>query len=186
MGKKSGICATLLALCLTLCGCGAQEDKRCIDIELWSNRDYSLWNQELSQMILECPYDEVRLLSEENRELEKALEIFNAENADYIGSMYERGMEIVEEGIEKGDLLAKTQILPFSYSREITVLRSDEAVVSLLMEDYAWAGGLHPNYYSRGVCFDPLSGQRLRLADVVTDYDRIYDLVLEQLSSNEY
>ena len=186
MGKKSGICTVLLALCLTLGGCGAQEDKRCIDIELWSNRDYSLWNQELGQMILECPYDEIRLLSEGYEELERALEVFNAENAGYVGSMYERGIEIVEEGIEKWDLLAKTQILPFSYSREITVLRSDEAVISLFMEDYAWAGGLHPNYYSRGVCFDPLSGQRLRLADVVTDYDRIYDLVLEQLSSEEY
>ncbi|MDE5950778.1 MAG: DUF3298 and DUF4163 domain-containing protein [Acetatifactor sp.] len=186
MGKKSGICTVLLALCLTLGGCGAQEEKRHIDIELWSNRDYSLWNQELGQIILECPYDEVRLLSEGYEELERALEVLNAENADYVGSMYERGIEIVEEGIEKWNLLANTQILPFSYSRKITVLRSDETVVSLFMEDYAWAGGLHPNYYGCGVCFDPLSGQRLRLADVVTDYDRIYELVLEQLSSEEY
>lgn len=186
MGKKSVICTVLLALCLTLGGCGAQEEKGYIDIDLWSNCDYSLWNQELSQMILECPYDEVRLLSEGYEELERALEVLNAENADYVGSMYERGIEIVEEGIEKWDLLANTQILPFSYSRKITVLRSDETMVSLFMEDYAWAGGLHPNYYGRGVCFDPLSGQRLRLADVVTDYDRIYELVLEQLSSEEY
>lgn len=47
MGEKSGICNMLLALCLTLGGCGAQEEKEFIDIELWNNCDYSLWNQEL-------------------------------------------------------------------------------------------------------------------------------------------
>lgn len=99
MGKKSGICIMLLALCLTLGGCGAQEEKRFIDMELWSNRDYFLWNQELSQMFLECPYDEVCLLSEGYGELERALEVFNAyELALYSEGNQELGFSFEELG----------------------------------------------------------------------------------------
>ena len=161
-------------------------DAGIIDVELLRNFDYSLWNQELGQTILMCPYDEVHLLSEGYGELEQAIDVLNAENNSHMGVLYEELRERMEEHIVTGDKFSAYGMLPFGFYRKICVLRSDKAVFSLIIEDTEWLGGFHPNYYSYGVSFDPLTGQRLRLADVVTDYDRIYELVLEQLASEEY
>lgn len=157
-------------------------DDGLIDVELVCNCDYFLWDEEMGRISLICPYDEIHLLSEGYGELERAMDVLNEENADYVGAIYETGKAITERNLE----FANDAMLPFSYSREIVIMRSDEAIVSLEMEDYEWTGGFHPNYYFRGVNIDPSTGQRLRLADVVTDYERMYELVLEQLASEEY
>lgn len=157
-----------------------------IDAELQRNSDYSLWNQELGQTILMCSYDEVHLLSEGYEELEQAIDVLNAENNSHMGALYEELRERMEERIVTGDKFSDYQLLPFGFYRKIYVLRSDKAIFSLMIDDTKWLGGFHPDYYSQGISFDPLTGQRLRLADVVTDYDRIYQLVLEQLASEEY
>lgn len=161
-------------------------DDGLIDIEVLCNCDYFLWNQNMEQTILVCPYDEVHLISEGYGQLEQAMDALNAENASYMGAFYEKLREQMEGRIETGDVFAGFEILPFEFSREISILRSDEEIVSLEMVDYEWTGGFHPNYYSHGVNFDPLTGRRLLLADVVTDYDRIMELVLERLASEEY
>ena len=56
-----------------------------IDVEIQRNSGYSLWNQELGQTILMCPYDEVHLLSKGYEELEQAIDALNVENANYMG-----------------------------------------------------------------------------------------------------
>lgn len=157
-----------------------------IDVEIQRNLSYSLWNQELGQTILMCPYDEVHLLSKGYEELEQAIDILNTENADNMGVFYEEWKAYMEGRIETGDTYASYEMLPFGFYRKIYVLRSDQAVFSLMIDDTEWLGGFHPDYFSIGINFDPLTGRRLRLADVVTDYDRIYELVLEQLASAEY
>lgn len=157
-----------------------------IDAELQRNSDYSLWNQELGQTILMCSYDEVHLLSEGYGELEQAIDVLNAENNSHMGVLYEELRARMEERIVTGDKFSDYEVLPFGFYRKIYVLRSDKAIFSLMIDDTKWLGGFHPDYYFQGLSFDPLTGQRLRLTDVVTDYDRIYQLVLEQLASEEY
>lgn len=161
-------------------------DDGSIDIEILCNCDYFLWNRNMEQTILVCPYDEVHLLSEGYEELDQAMDALNSENAESMGVFYEKLRERMEGRIEAGEMFAGFEILPFEFSRTISILRSDEAIVSLEMIDYEWTGGFHPNYYFHGINFDSLTGQRLSLTDVVTDYDRIYELVLEQLASEEY
>ena len=161
-------------------------DDGSIDIEILCNCDYFLWNQNMGQTILVCPYDEVHLLSKGYEELDQAMDALNSENADSMGVFYDKLREQMEGRIEAGEMFEGFEILPFEFSRTISILRSDEAIVSLEMIDYEWTGWLHPNYYFHGINFDSLTGQKLSLADVVTDYDRIYELVLEQLASEEY
>ena len=81
-----------------------------IDVEIQRNSSYSLWNQELGQTILMCPYDEVHLLSKGYEELEQAIDALNVENANYMGVFYGEWKDYMEGRIETGNMFAKSSI----------------------------------------------------------------------------
>ena len=62
-------------------------------------------------------------------------------------------------------------------SGEIRVLRADSRIVSFWDMDSSYVGGAHGSYYAHGVNFDPASGKRLALSDVVTDLEAVYQYV---------
>jgi len=60
----------------------------------------------------------------------------------------------------------------FAYGESMStvdVCRADDAVVSLLDFDYTYLGGVHPNYVYMSNNFDPATGDKLSISDVLQD-----------------
>ena len=72
-----------------------------------------------------------------------------------------------------------------TYAIEDTVQmkRADEKVFSYTRTDYSDLGGAHPFTQYLGYNFNSATGTKLGLEDVVVDYDKLYDYVLETLQA---
>lgn len=69
------------------------------------------------------------------------------------------------------------------YSLESTVIvkRADDKILSYVRQNYSYTGGAHPSTMYTGNNYDPETGKILKLQDVVTDYDGLYQAVLDAL-----
>ena len=64
----------------------------------------------------------------------------------------------------------------------IVLSRCDDDVFSYTRTDDSYLGGAHPNSYIVSYNFDSDTGAELSLQDVVTDYDEVYQYVLNDLA----
>ncbi len=60
-------------------------------------------------------------------------------------------------------------VTPWSAELEGRVLYQSEEAVSVQLSTFSFAGGAHPNYFTFLFTFDPATGRRLSLADVIRD-----------------
>ena len=59
--------------------------------------------------------------------------------------------------------------VPFMYNVSYTPMRFDSMLLSMLETDIEYMGWIHPNDYSHGVTYDLLTGETLKLSDVLCD-----------------
>lgn len=156
---------------------------RFIAVKVMRNYDYYYWDEETYETLMECPFDEVYVLSEGYEKLEQAFAELNEQNDREIGGFFNDLQEEAKWIADERETEGLPAILPYVISCDIQISRSDEAIVSLILQDYFWTGGVHPQSAFIGVNYDPLTGQKLTLSDVLTDYDRFYELVLEELEA---
>lgn len=71
---------------------------------------------------------------------------------------------------------------PWSESKYY-VVRADEQIMSTLEECIVNNGAVHPSYWAAGINLDPVTGKRLTLKDVLTDWQQIPGLLEEKLSA---
>ena len=77
----------------------------------------------------------------------------------------------------------------YTYTTEYYIQRADNVVLSARYDWDTFSGGMHPNYGTNGLNFDPATGEELTLSDVVTDVPAVISLVVEKVkaeNSGEY
>ena len=120
---------------------------------------------------------------EELTELKDALKAENASARKAYDEMWDSSVSIFE-----GENAPDTASV-WSIETTVEPSRCDDAIFSFTRTDYSYIGGAHPNTYVTGMNYDPASGEELVLSDVVTDYDAVYEYVLndlkEQAEENE-
>lgn len=140
-------------------------------------RNYeSEWSDEYQMQILTAQSDNVRILNDGYDILNDSLEKFNEESFHELLAMYEENLEWVRNMEAEGN--------PgewFLY-RNVDVVRSDDKILSFWNTQTDYLGGAHGGYYSSGVNFDPKTGNVLELRDVVTDYENLYKIFLDELT----
>lgn len=76
-----------------------------------------------------------------------------------------------------------SDMLPFALESTVQIKRADETVFSYTRAAYSQLGGAHPNTNFIGYHYDAKTGRALSLRDVTTDYDALYQYVLDTLKS---
>ncbi len=69
----------------------------------------------------------------------------------------------------------------YSLESTVAVRRADDKIFSYVRQNFSFTGGAHPSTAYTGYNYDPETGKVLNLQDVVTDYDGLYQAVLDAL-----
>ena len=69
----------------------------------------------------------------------------------------------------------------YYFNSDIFMRRADSNVVSFLRSFESYAGGVHGMYGFYGVNFDSVTGNRLKISDVCTDANKLYDAIVKRL-----
>ena len=69
----------------------------------------------------------------------------------------------------------------YSNEYQYYVQRADEHILSIVESGWEYTGGVHGMYESGGINFDPSTGKRLELTDILTDTEGIRTLLIERL-----
>ena len=90
----------------------------------------------------------------------KAGEEMASEAADYIKESAEYATDYQNDYTDS-----------YCYNRFVTysIMRADAQVISLESLDSSYLGGAHGNYYYEGTTFDTMTGEELKIQDIVTD-----------------
>ncbi len=64
------------------------------------------------------------------------------------------------------------------------VIRIDDRLFSMLIYSYEYTGGAHPNHYCGSINVDPVTGQELRLDQVLNDSSQLSDGIKAELEKN--
>lgn len=116
----------------------------------------------------------IQLQGDGNELLKKTIEEYNEKNWKEVYSIYKENLDYAKDGtFPEGTKL--------SISREIDLKRADEQVLSFFNSEISYLGGAHGNYYSNGETFDSKTGEALKLTDIVSNIDTVYELVKTQL-----
>ncbi len=120
----------------------------------------------------------IKILNEGYDELQAALDKYSTDSYNELNTAFEQAKsEYGESGIAGEE---------WSMERTVDMNRADSKVVSFVMSESTYLGGAHPSYYLIGSTYDSQTGAELSLKDVVTDYDKVYEYVLDYLSNYEY
>ncbi len=112
--------------------------------------------------------------------LQKSLDKDNEESMDLAREAYEDNADYLKEANQSGE-----NVTPYEMDSEVDVKRADEKVVSYVREDFSQLGGAHPSKYFTGKNYDAKTGEELSLRDVVSNYDGVYQYVLDELAQRE-
>lgn len=133
-----------------------------------------------------CEYDLFTLTDEDKAEyprlakamvkLEDELES-QAQNAFYdMRNIMEENLSVIESGDEY--ILDVGELEDHS---ERQVVRSDSVAFSIFCNYYSYYGGAHPYYSFTGYNYDTQTGHELSCEDVVSDVDKLNDILLNRL-----
>lgn len=153
-----------------------------LSVETSSYQTYH-WDEELQEMtaMLKYSYPHVSGADKENYPaLTKTLSELVDKRQKNLISEYE---ESVPDSVEHFTEFTEYAVM-FELTEEVQVRRADTRVLSLLIDGYCYAGGVHGYPYYGGVNFDTQTGEILTLSDIFTDCGRLSELVEEQLYIN--
>ncbi len=133
------------------------------------------------QISCACAISNLSIQNTGYEDLQKALD------ADHTEALELMSEQVADLYADFGDTAENTTAAETGYAVEDTIYlkRADEKVVSYLHCNYCSFGGAHPStsYSSRN--YDPETGAEVTLRRVVTDYDALYQYVLEQLKEQQ-
>ncbi len=134
------------------------------------------WEQ--NKPILRAEGSMLQVLDAGYEPLKEALNQFNETNWQEIQTTYTENLEFAKEASAAG--------FPAEYyiSREIEMERADDRVVSFWNDESSYMGGAHGGYYKSGKNFDARTGAALKLSDVVTDANAVYQFVKNDLEES--
>ncbi len=113
--------------------------------------------------------------------LQKALDQDNETQMELMKEGYASALEFDQEMADMNTDTDGAGDMYYSLQNKVVVKRADDKILSYLREDYSYTGGAHPNTAYVSYNYDPETGKELTLQDVVTDYDGLYEKVVEAL-----
>ena len=119
----------------------------------------------------------IHVLDDGYEALKATLDEYNELNWQEVYTMFLEHREYAKEDTYSED----TELY---VSREIEVTRADSKVLSFINTEKAYMGGAHGSYYANAEVYDAESGEKLELSDVVTDYDEVYEYVIDSLKES--
>lgn len=119
----------------------------------------------------------IHILDDGYENLKNALNEYNETNWQEVYTVYLEHREYAKEDIFPDSA-------EFYISREINVTRADSRILSFINTESSYMGGAHGSYYENAEVYDVATGESLELADVVTDYDRVFEYVINSLKEN--
>jgi len=131
------------------------------------------------QALLRAERDTIHILEEGYENLKAALDGYNAESWEEDLAIYKDNLEFVKENPAQA-----AEAGGWYTEGRIHIQRADEKLLSFVEADSSYLGGAHGNYYRSGLNFDPATGKKLELADVVTDWEKLYEYVKEYLAEH--
>jgi len=195
--KVKKLMCILLAFCLVaaLCSCsdtlpGAPEEEKqgkqnpgefsFIDVSL-GDMSIEEWLEE--DTVCSVTWDKIKLSDEyveKYPDLKKAFDKINEKTStDAKAHMYELSSAAKEL---RGE--SEAPVICESESR-IFMQRADSSAISWLEEEYIFSGGVHPDYFYKGINLNPQSGADIPLGDVVKDVARLPE-ILEKKITEKY
>lgn len=144
-------------------------------------RELTLCKEGVEEPVILYRYEIVTVADEGYDALKKALEEHSAElekrmQADYDASVKDR-QEIEQQAGENYGL-------QWVMEEHLEITRLDDCMLSGYETYYQYMGGAHPGTIRVGVNYDVATGEKLELADVVEDYDALYQKVLDYLEND--
>lgn len=112
--------------------------------------------------------------------LNEALALYSNENENLVNSVLAQMKEAAKEQQES------FPESPSGYSLEYTVRikRADKKIFSFEEQCYSFTGGAHGNAAVSGYTYDSSTGKLLKLDDVVSDKEGLYEYLVQSLSDN--
>lgn len=112
--------------------------------------------------------------------LSNTVEQHNADTKEYADEEFDSLVELAEDDVAYN---GTEYFGGYTYTSEYYVQRADNAVLSVRYDWDTFSGGMHPDYGTNGLNFDPATGKVLTLSDVVTDVPGLISLVKEKLNA---
>lgn len=144
-------------------------------------REITLCTEGAEEPVILYRYEILTVADEGHDALKKALEEHSTElekrmQADYDTSVKNR-QEIERQAGEGHGL-------QWVMEEHLEITRLDDCMLSGYETYYQYMGGAHPGTIRIGVNYDVATGEKLELADIVEDYDALYQKVLDYLEND--
>lgn len=134
-----------------------------------------------SQVLMWERYAQLKLNEEEGKqwaELSASLEEDNRKAEEEAEENFRTYYEEAEKFFKDNDAYGE---MYFSDETEASAVRADSAVFSVLYDFWTYTGGAHGSFAKKGVNYDTKSGEKLKVSDVITDMDKLTEILSERL-----
>lgn len=183
MKKRLIIALTIIFTMLAISGCEKEEESSDSDLfveveyntvqkTIYNDSDYEIMNISVTHPVIK---------NEKNLEALKKINDYYIEFAEgYISSIEAEEKEFAEEDFEvaKED---NREFMPHEYVSDIE-LRYNGKVLSFLNLQYMSTGGAHPNSIQEAQTFDTVTGEKLKLEDVMgVGFEEAKSIVLNKV-----
>ncbi len=129
-----------------------------------NHKSYYFENSEETYLYLQ--YCDVEVEGDEYDKLKRNVENWSMERSEGLRSLYASFEEAAEQAGESGE-----EFYGYSLYQNVSAARIDESIVSLRDDTYQYASADNGEFYREGVNFDAKNGKRLKLHDVISDWE---------------
>lgn len=134
----------------------------------WHSDDGSKWlmHAEIQQLQVDIPGNDAATQKINDWSEAEAESVWKAGE-----EMASEAVDYIKESAEYATDYQNDYTDSYCYNRFVTysVMRADAQVISLESLDSSYLGGAHGNYYYEGTTFDTMTGEELKIQDIVTD-----------------
>jgi len=169
---KKALCAVLV-FCLVAAfgGCGKKsetaaeiKDDFFLDVKM-GKTVYTEYSD--GELIAQTTANDLVLSSEHQAKYPTLQKTLEKRNEDTINTAREYAGELADMAVDSMEYT--DYISSYEWERSIKVIRADKHILSYEEKDLEYTGGAHPNGGIGGVNFDPQTGNKLKLSDIMVD-----------------
>lgn len=142
-----------------------EEQKLPLNVHVTENQK-TYYFEEGEQAYLYLQYCDVEISGDGYDSLKRNVEKWSMERSEGLRSLYSSFEETAAEEAEGNE-----NFYGYSLYQTVSTARADESVLSLKDDTYQYSGGEHGMHYREGVNFDAQTGKRLKLTDVISDWE---------------
>ena len=183
MFKKVLCVGLLICMLLSLCSCKgtpdipgnetAQDAPELISVML-GDKFLEEWNENI--VVLNVAWNSLKLSGEDEAKFPKLKETFSKLNDEALTDAKALMYELQGAAKELGGG-SEENPLYLEGETKVFVQRADAKIVSLLEGGFVYMGGVHPDYYYATSSYNPTTGEKIALADVLADTEGLPEIL---------